>query len=71
MLHKVTGLEDLYLFLGDFEEVCNMIHFHNVQIDAVKLRFISFVLKDNTKRWLYSFIANSISNYNDFVKVFL
>ena len=69
MLPKFTGLEDAYLFLSEFEEVCNMIHFHNVHIDAVKLRFVSFALKDNAKRWMYSLPAYSISNC--FVEVFL
>jgi len=71
MLPKFTELEDAYLFLSEFEEVCNMIHFHNVHIDVVKLRFVPFALKDNAKRWMYSLPANSISNSNDFVKVFL
>jgi len=71
MLFKFTGLEDAYLFLSEFEVVCNMIHFHNVHIDVVKLRFVSFSLKDNAKRWMYSLPTNSISSWNDFVKVFL
>ena len=62
MLPTFTGLEDAYLFLSEFEEVCNMIHFHNVHIDVVKLRFVPFALKDNAKRWMYSLPANSISN---------
>ena len=40
MLPKFTELEDAYLFLSEFEEVCNMINFHNVHIDVVKLRFV-------------------------------
>ena len=71
MLLKFTGLEDGYLFLSELKEVCNMIHIHNVQIDVVKLRFVPFALKDNAKRWMYSLPANSISNWHDFVKVFL
>ena len=71
MLPKFTGLEDAYLFLSEFEEVCNMIHFHNVQIDVVKLRFVPFALKDNAKRWMYSLPTNFISSWNDFIKVFL
>ena len=71
VLPKFTGLEDDYLFLSEFEEVCNMIQFHNVHIDVVKLRFVLFALKDNAKRWMYSLPANSISNWNHFIKVFL
>jgi len=47
-----------------------MIHFYNVQIDVVKLRFIPFTLKDDAKRWLYSLLDNSTFNWNDFVKDF-
>jgi len=71
MLLKFTRLEDAHLFLSEFEEVCNTIHFHSVKIDVVKLRFIPFELKDNAKRRMYSLSANSISNWNNFVKIFL
>ena len=30
MPSKFTRLKDAYLFLREFEEVCNMIHFHNL-----------------------------------------
>ena len=59
MLPKSSRLEDTYLFLSEFEEVCNMIHFHNVQIDVVKLGFVSFMLKDNANRWMYSLTTYS------------
>jgi len=32
MLHKFTGLDDAYLFLRKFEEVCSMMHFPNIPI---------------------------------------
>ena len=35
MLPKFTGLEDAYLFLRKFEEVCSMMHFPNIPIDVV------------------------------------
>ena len=71
MLPKFTGFENAYLFLNEFEEVCNMIHFHNVQIDVVEMRFIPFPLKDNVKRQMYSLPTNSTFNWNEFVNVFL
>ena len=71
MLLKFIGLEDACLLLSEFEEVYNMIHFHNVNTDMVKLRFAPFALKYNAKRWMYSLPTNCISNWNDFVKVFL
>jgi len=70
ILSKFTGLEDAYLFLSEFE-VCNMIHFHNVHIDVVKLRFVPFALKDNANRLMYSLPANCISSWNNLSKVFL
>ena len=69
MLSKFTELDDAYLLLSEFEELCNMIHFHNVHIDVVKLRFVPFGLKDNAKRWMHSLPTNSFSSWNDFVKV--
>ena len=39
--------------------------------DAIRLKFISFALKDNIKKWLYSLPANSISKWDEFVKTFL
>jgi len=35
MLPKFTGLEDAYLFLREFEEVCSLIHFPNIPVDVV------------------------------------
>ena len=60
MLPKFIGLKDAYLLLSEFEELCNMIHFHNVHIDVVKVRFAPFALKDNAKRWMHGLPANSI-----------
>ena len=39
--------------------------------DTVRLRFISFALKDIAKKWLYNLPVSSISSWDDFVKVFL
>jgi len=40
MIPKFTARKDAYVFLSEFEEVCNTIHFHTVQVDVVILRFI-------------------------------
>ena len=50
MLPKFTGLEDAYLFLREFEEVCSMMHFPNIPIDVVRMKLIPFALKDSAKR---------------------
>jgi len=42
-----------------------------VQSDVVRLHFIFFSLEDLTKKWLYSLIIDSITSWDDFVKVFL
>ena len=34
------------------------------------MRFISFSLKDLTKKWLYSLEVDSVTSWDDFVKVF-
>ena len=39
--------------------------------DAVRLRFISFSLKDLVKKWLYSLAVDSVTTWDDFVKAFL
>jgi len=65
---KFNGLENAYLFLSEFEEVCNMTYFHSVQINVVKMTFIPFALKDNVKWLTYSL---HISNWDDFIKIFL
>ena len=49
MLPKFTGLEDAYLFLREFEEVCSMMHFPNIPIDVVRMKLIPFTLKDSAK----------------------
>jgi len=67
MLPKFTGIEDLYLLLREFEEVCSMMSYPNVSIDIVRLKFIPFTLKDNAKKWMYSLPANSITNWDGFV----
>ena len=38
MLHKFTSLEDVYLFLREFEEVCSMTHFPNIPVDVVRMK---------------------------------
>ena len=39
--------------------------------DAIRLRFVSFALKDLAKKWLYSLAASSITSEDGFIKVFL
>jgi len=71
MLPKFMGIEDAYLFLREFEEVCSILCYPNVPIDTVWLKFIPFTLKYGAKKWMYSLPANSITNWDAFVRVFL
>ena len=71
MFPKFTGLKDAYLSLREFEEVCSMMHFPNILIDVVRTKLIPFALKDSTKPQMYGLAANSVTFWNDFVRLFL
>jgi len=45
ILPKFTNIEDLYLFVREFEEVCLLIHMPRVSNDVMRMRFILFALK--------------------------
>ena len=71
MLPKFTEIEDAYIFMREFEEVCATMWLQQLTEDAVKLRLINFALKDSAKKWLYSLSNQSIALWEGFVKVFL
>jgi len=57
MLPKFIGLENAYLFLREFEEICSMIHIPNIPIDVARMKLIPFTLKDSantTKNNVYA-----------------
>jgi len=66
MLPKFIGLEDVYLFLREFEEVCSMMHFSYIRVDVVRMKLIPFTLKDSAKRWMYGLAARFVTSYDDF-----
>ena len=43
----------------------------NPGVDAVKLRYVPFSLKDLAKKWLYNLEVGSISSWDNFIKTFL
>ena len=45
ILPKFTNIEDLYLFVREFEEVCLLIPMPRVSNDVMRMRFILFALK--------------------------
>ena len=71
MLPEFTGLEDAYLFLREFKEVCSLMHFPNISIDVVRMKLIPFALKDSAKCWMYGLAANFVTSLNDFGRLFL
>ena len=48
-----------------------MMHFPNIPIDVVGMKLIPFALKDSAKHWMYGLAANSVSIWDNFVKLFL
>ena len=72
-LPRIYGLEseDAYFFIREFEKVCLMMQIFQSGEDAVRLRFIPFAHTNLAKKWLYSLAVDSISSWEDFVKVFL
>jgi len=72
MLSKFSDLklEDAYMFISEFKEVCAMMNIQQLSNNAIKLRFISFSLRDNAKK-LYSLATNSITTWTEFVTDFL
>jgi len=71
MLPKFTSLVDAYSFLREFKDVCSVMHFPNIHIDVMRMKLIPFTLKDSAKRWMYGMTANSVTSWNDFVRLFL
>ena len=48
-----------------------MMHFLNISIDVLRMKLIPFALKDSAERWMYDLAANSITSWNNFVRLFL
>ena len=71
MLSKFTEIEDAYIFVSEFEEVCATMRLQQLTENAVKLRLINFALNDSAKKWLYSLSNQSIASWEGFVRVFL
>ena len=71
MLLKFIEIEDAYIFMRKFEEVCTTMRLQQLTEDAVKLKLINFALKDSAKKWLYSLSNQSIASWEGFVRVFL
>ena len=62
MLPKIAGFEDPYLFIREFDKACSLIHTPRAPNDVVRLKFISFAVKYDAKRWMYGRMAGSIKS---------
>ena len=71
MLPKFGGNDDPYLFLREFEEVCATLKLQQLTDDSIRLRLITFALRDNAKKWLYSLPSRSITTWDHLVVIFL
>jgi hypothetical protein len=63
--------EDAYYFLKELNEICQMMKVPHLSMDAIKLRYIPFALKDLAKRWLYTLTLRSITSWTSFYSTFL
>ena len=71
MLPKFSGTEDPYLFIREFEELCATLKLQQLTDDSIRLRLITFALRDNAKKWLYGLPSNSITTWAQLVEAFL
>ena len=71
MLPKFTGKEDPYLFIREFEEVCATLRIQQLTDDSIRLRLITFALKDIAKKWLCNLPPNSITSWDQLTIAFL
>lgn len=71
LLPKFSGVEDPYLFLREFDEICATMQYPGVTNDGLRLRAIPFALKTDAKKWMYGLPPNSIDSWDVFVFVFL
>ena len=72
MLPKFSGgTEDPYLFVHEFEEVCATLKLQQLTDDSVRLRLITFALRDVEKKWLYGMPRRSITTWEQLVITFL
>ena len=72
LLPNFHGLdsENPYLHIREFEEVVATFHSQPNTVDAVRLKFFPFVLKDKAKSWLYSLRPRSIGTWAEMTRAF-
>jgi len=63
--------ENAYFVIRELEKVCLMMRILQLKDDDVRLHIVPFFLKDLTKKWIYNLAVDSITLWNDFVKIIL
>jgi len=58
-------LENPYLHLKEFEEVCNTYNNLNSSMNTIKLKLFPFSLKDKSKTWLQNLRSGSIRVWDE------
>ena len=58
-------LENLYLHLREFEEVCNTYNDLNCSMNTIRLKLFSFSLKDKAKTWLQNLRSGFIHAWDE------
>jgi len=58
-------VENPYLHLREFEEVCNTYNNSNYSMNTIRLKFFPFSLKDKTKTWLQILRLGSIRAWDE------
>jgi hypothetical protein len=58
-------LENPYLHLREFEEVCNTYNDLNCSMNTIRLKLFPFSLKDKAKSWLQNLRSGSIPAWDE------
>jgi len=64
-------LENPYLHLREFEEVCNTYNDLNCSMNTIRLKLFPFSLKDKAKTWLQNIRSASIRAWDEMQQQFL
>jgi len=63
-------LENPYLHLREFEEVCNTYNDLNYSMNTIRLKLFPFSLKDKVKTWLQNLRSGPIRAWDEMIQQF-